>query len=139
MTNSKARKPSQRRGSPQKPALSRPPWARRIAGAILHAPRILRVVLVLAFSAAVALDIALLFYLADPNLIASEQLYLPVIVAVAFGIVMYAVGWLALVWTGGDVLPAPSVVLWYLSVGLLSLVIALIWAIQAATTWTTPF
>ncbi|NJL56440.1 hypothetical protein HC928_15615 [bacterium] len=99
MSKSRAEKPAPGR---RKPAASRL-W--RAAGFILQLPRILRVGLVLLFSAAVALDVAVLFYQIDPGLLDSELLYLPVVVALIFGVAMYGVGWLALVWTGGGYAP----------------------------------
>lgn len=133
MSKSRAEKPAPGR---KEPAASRL-W--RAAGFILRLPRILRVGLVLLFSAAVALDIAVLFYQIDPGLVDSDLLYLPVGVALIFGFAMYGVGWLALVWTGGNVPPSEQVAAAYIGVGVLSVGVALFWLVQVIVTWSTPF
>lgn len=98
--------------------------ASRLISGVLSWPRVMRILTVAILSLSVTLtcsplvDMIYLRFFFTP-----ETVILPSLVSVGLGLVMYLVGWKALVGTVGEPPPIHNRALWYIVVGLISLII----------------
>lgn len=114
----------------------REPIVRLLILKLLAWPRIARIALVTLFALAVALVISLvLFY--DSIFYAQGLLSVLAVVALVFGLADYLVGWHLIVGTVGEVLPVRRAIIWYLAIGLLSIIVIVLWILQLLTIGTT--
>lgn len=115
-----------RRAAESQPRL---PFWRRALSALLNLPRLVRVLIAAFFALTVALVISLiLFY--ESIFYNRDLLVLLAIIALAFGLAMYLVGWQLIVGTIGERPPVRPAILWYVGIGLLSIFVIILWLIQ---------
>lgn len=115
---------------------SREPIVRLLILKLLAWPRIARIALVTLFALAVALVISLvLFY--DSSFYAQGLLSVLAVVVLVFGLADYLVGWHLIVGTVGEVPPVRRAIIWYLAIGLLSIMVIVLWIVQLLNIGTT--
>ncbi|MFW5691947.1 MAG: hypothetical protein ACOCX3_01205 [Chloroflexota bacterium] len=105
--------------------------ARSLVRSVLKLPRITRLVIagVLALAVTLALspiidEIYLRFFFDE------STRGLPGLLAAAFGVTMYIIGWFAIVGTSGEAAQERQIAAYYLVVGLLAIGVVLIWLIR---------
>lgn len=118
-----------------KPKITQPLWM-RIVGVALGFPRIIRILLAGIFSLTVTLVVGLIFYFVDVRFLLSldgtvtTRLIIPVVVATILGLIMYVAGWFYYVGGRGVDNTVRIGILWYLLVGIISIILSVIWGIQ---------
>jgi hypothetical protein len=111
----------------------------RFVQRLLGLPRLGRIAIIALFAIAITLalnpiiDTVYLNYLYTP-----ETVIAPALVAVAFGLAMYLVGWQLMVGTVGETPPARLVVLWYVGIGALAILLIVVWLITGVSSGNAP-
>jgi|FLYN01.1.fsa_nt_gi hypothetical protein len=106
---------------------------------LLRLPRLGRIGLTTLFALAVTLalspiiDSIYLRYLFTP-----ETVLFPALASAGFGLAMYIVGWLLMIGPVGEALPARTVILWYVGVGILAVLLVLVWLITGIASGNAP-
>ena len=136
--NKKRNRKNQRkkqRNTQSKPETTQPLWM-RIVEVALGFPRVIRILLAGVFSLTVTLVTGLTFYFIDWRFLLSldgtvtTRLMIPVVVATILGLIMYIVGWVYYVGGRGVDNRVRIGILWYLLVGIISIILSIIWGIQ---------
>ena len=99
----------------------------RMVKPVLKLPRALRVVICALFALATALVLTPLIDLIYTELFFSPTtVIVPALVSTGFGMLMYLLGWWLLVGTAGEDLEPRPAMAWYLGIGMLVIVLALV-------------
>lgn len=110
-------------------------WGINIVSWVLSLYRVLRILLAGLFSLMMTLVTGLMFYLIDERFLISidgditTEMIIPVVVAMIVGFIMYLVGWWLIVGFRGEQVTVRKGVLWYLGIGILTLIGTLIWGV----------
>jgi len=134
--NKKRNRKQQNKQRPEQPKSQNvhPLWM-RIVEVALAFPRIIRILLAGIFSLAVTLVVGLVFYFIDVRFLLSidgtvtTRLMIPVVVATILGLIMYIAGWVYYVGGRGVDNTVRIGILWYLLVGIISIILSIIWGI----------
>lgn len=97
------------------------PILNQVLNWILGLPRLLRILIVAVFGLAVTIASSPFidnFYLRF--LFTEQTTILPSLVSVGLGVIMYMIGWVLVVGTSGETVPARKAVLWYVLGGILA-------------------
>jgi hypothetical protein len=108
--------------------------SRRLIDWILGLPRILRIVIAAGFALCVTLalsplvDFVYVAYFLNP-----QTVIVPSLVSAAFGLGMYVLGWRFLIGTVGEKPESRLFVLWYITLGLMAIVVVAILIVRGVT------
>ena len=123
MSAKSSKKPS-RKDNPQ--SGSRLSRSTRIITRLLNLPRLARILIAGVLALVIAFVITLvLFY--DGMFYNDNLISVYAVVVLVFGLAMYLSGWFLIVGTVGETPPVRPAIVWYLGIGLVSIVLLVLW------------
>ncbi len=105
------------------------PVHEQFANKLLSLPRGGRIGICILFALAVTLALSPIVDTILQYRYTLETSTAPMLVAAAFGLAMYFVGWQLVIGIPGETPPARLLILWYVGVGVLALILVIVWLI----------